>query len=83
MMFTEFMHFYSYTADEALGEYAKRFFALCNSMFRLQGNKNLTDLYISASGNSGGSEADKLASQFKKQAKGNQGILQEVRIIKK
>ena len=83
MMFAEFLSFYGYTADQALSEYAKRFFGLANSMLRIQGSQNLTNLYISASGNAGGNEAEKLASQFKKQAKGNHGILQEVRIIKK
>jgi len=83
MMFTEFIHYYGYTADEALNEYAKRFFGLVNSMFRLKGNERLTSLYIASAGANGGSDAEKLATEFRKQSRGNHGVLQEVRNIKK
>lgn len=82
-MFSEFLHFYNYTADSALNEYAKRFFALVNQMYRLQGKYSLNELVIANNAVNGGSDAEKLADELKKQAKGNHGIIQEVRNIKK
>jgi hypothetical protein len=83
MMFADFIHFYGYTADKALSEYAKRFFSLANSMYRIKGLDNINNLVIASNATSGGSNAEKLMTEFKKQAKGNHGILEEVRIIKK
>lgn len=81
-MFGEFIHYYNYTADEALNEYAKRFFGLVNSMYRLVARDKLTQLIINNNATIGGKEAEKLADELKKQSKGNQGVLEEVRNIK-
>jgi hypothetical protein len=81
-MFAEFIRFYGYTAEQALGEYAKRFFALCNSMYRIAGKESLELLVINSNAMSGGDDASRLADNLKKQAKGNHAILQEVKVIK-
>jgi len=83
MMFADFIHFYGYTAEQALNEYAKRFFSLANSMYRIKGVDSINQLVIASNAASGGDNAQKLMNEFKKQAKGNHGILEEVRIIKK
>jgi hypothetical protein len=83
MMFADFIHFYGYTADQALSEYAKRFFGLANSMYRIKGVDSMNQLVIASNAASGGDGAQQLMNEFKRQAKGNQGILEEVRVIKK
>jgi len=82
-MFAEFMAYYRYNASDALNEYAKRFFALCSSMYRLQAKSSLETLVIANTINSDGKNAQKLADQYKKQIDGNDQILREVRNIKK
>ena len=82
MMFAEFIRHYSYTAEQALDEYAKRFFALVNSMYRVQAKEAIMALHVGSAGNTGGKDAQKVLDQLNKQAKGNQAILEEVRIIK-
>lgn len=82
MMFTEFMHYYNYTADQTLTEYAKRFFGLVNSMYRVQGKKALEHISIVSAGTNGGQDGSKIVDEFKKQYKGQHGILQEVRNLK-
>lgn len=82
MMFAKFIRFYNYTAEQALNEYAIRFFALVNSMLRIEGENNLTNLMIVNYGTNGGSETNNLFEQYKKQAGGNNEILQEIRSIK-
>jgi len=81
-MFSEFLHFYNYSADQALNEYARRFFGLANQMYRLQGKYSLNKLVIANNATNGGSEAEKLADELRKQARGNHGILEEVRTVK-
>jgi hypothetical protein len=83
MMFPEFMTFYHYTAEQALAEYAKRFFSLLNSMYRIQAKEQYDDLMISSTAYSGGKEAESLAKKLQDRSKGNQKILEEVRIIKR
>lgn len=83
MMFPEFVRFYGYTAEEALNEYAKRFFSLINSMFRLQAKEQLSTLAITSNAYNGGKEAQNLAKKLEDQSRGNQKILEEVRVIKK
>jgi hypothetical protein len=82
-MFAEFIQYYRYTADEALGEYAKRFFALCASMYKLKAKEYMISLANQSHAFSGGKEAKKLAEQYHKDYLGTDKILQEVRNIKK
>lgn len=81
-MFAEFLHFYNYTADTTLNEFAKRFFGLVNQMYRLQGKYSLNSLVIANNAANGGSEAEQLADDLVQQSRGNHGILEEVRIVK-
>jgi hypothetical protein len=81
-MFADFIHFYNYTAEQALGEYAKRFFGLCSSMYRIKAKTNLMDLMVINHGTNGGDKAEGFIDELNKQAKGNHGILEEVRNIK-
>jgi hypothetical protein len=82
-MFADFMQFYNYKAEEALNEYAKRFFGLCGSMYRLKAKDNLIQLINLSNGMAGGKEARKLADLYSNQAEGNDKILREIRNIKK
>lgn len=82
-MFADFLHYYKYTADQTLNEYAVRFFALCSSMYRLKARDNIITLTNLTNGFAGGKEAKKLAEEYQKQYDGNDKILQEVRNIKK
>jgi len=81
-MLPQFIRFYGYTAQQALDEYAVRFFSLVNYMRRLEATELLNELSILSSAFAGGKEARPLVEQLKKQAKGVQGIVQEVRNVK-
>lgn len=81
-MIPEFMRFYGYTATDTLQELARTFFSLVNSMYRLQAKESLEAIVNTSTAMSGGSEADKVISELKKQEKGVSGIVEEVRNIK-
>ena len=83
MMFPEFLRFYGYTAEEALNEYAKRFFSLVNMMLRIQAKEMLNAVTVTNTGTNGGKDGEKVIDELRKQSKGNQGILNEVRNIRK
>jgi hypothetical protein len=82
-MFADFLQFYGYKAEEALNEYAKRFFALCRSMYKLKARDNIVDLTNLSYAFAGGKDIKKLAEQYKKDYEGNDRILREIRNIKK
>lgn len=82
-MFPQFLRFYSYTAGQALNEYAITFFTLVNSMHRLTADEALGRITESSVAFSGGSEGAKIVDEYKKQSKGISGIVEEVRNIKK
>lgn len=77
------MQFYGYKTQDVLNEFAVTFFSLVNSMSRIKGNDSLILLSINSAAFNGGSEGKTVAEQLQKQSKGNHGILQEVRNIKK
>ena len=79
-MFTEFIRFYNYTAEQALNEYGKRFFALCSQMYRVKAKESLSDYMVQASVQS--KEGKKYVEELQKQEKGMEGIIQEVRIAR-
>jgi hypothetical protein len=81
MIVPEYIRFYGYTSNEVLLEYAKTFFALVNSMYRLQAKEALlfvNNVAAAMSGKDGKSHVEAL----QKQEKGLHGIVQEVRVIK-
>lgn len=83
MMLPEFMRFYKYTASQTLDEFAVTFFALLNSMHRLQAREAIQTIAYNSAAFSGGKEASSIMDNLKKQEKGLHGIVQEVRSIKK
>lgn len=72
------MRFYGYTKEQTLNEYARSFFGLINSMYRLKGEESLSLIQVHSALN--GSE-DAL-DNIKKESKGIHGILKEARIAK-
>lgn len=82
-MFPQYIRFYGYTAEQALNELAKTFFALVNAMYRLEAQEAIKEIRNTSVAYTGGSEGDKIVSELNKQAKGIHGIVQEVRNIKK
>lgn len=77
-MYAEFIRFYHYTAEEALNEYAKRFFALCSQMYRVKAKESLSDYMVNAAVQSG-QDGKKVVEELQKQEKGIEGIIQEVK----
>lgn len=82
MMIPEFMRFYGYTISQVLDEMAITFFALMNSMYRLKGKESLDDLMVHSAAISGGSQAESIISELKRQSKGLHGVVEEVRTVK-
>ena len=80
MMVPEYMRFYGQDASQALGEYAKRFFSLINSMYRLQAKEALTSVTVISAAVSG--DNNNVISDLQKQERGIHGIVQEARSIK-
>ena len=79
MVMPEFMRFYSYTASEALYEYAQTFFSLLNSMYRLQAKESMRDITNASAAFSGEKSVIK---ELEKQERGKHGLVQEVRVVK-
>jgi hypothetical protein len=78
-MIPEFIRHYHYTATDTLNEYAVRFFALVNAMYRLKAQESLeliSNVNTAFNGNS-----DHI-HDLKKQEKGIAGIVEEVRVIR-
>lgn len=73
------MRFYGYTLADTMNEYARSFFSLVNSMYRLQAEEQIRNIEVEAVAN-GSNEA---FEGIKKKSKGLHGIIQEVRIVKK
>lgn len=82
MIIPEFIRFYGYSVEQALNDYAVRFFSLANSMYRLQARESLMQLTLINAGSAGGSDAQTVIDELKKKEKGLHGILEEVRVIK-
>lgn len=82
MMIPEFIRFYGYTVSQVMDEAAITFFALMNSMYRLQGKESLNQLSVQSAAFQGGSGATQIIEDLKKQAKGLHGIVEEVRTVK-
>jgi hypothetical protein len=82
-MFPQYLRFYGYTATEALNEYGITFFTLVNAMNRIMATEALGNITQVSASYSGGAEGAKIIDEYKKQARGISGILEEVRNIKK
>ena len=76
------MHFYKYTLAQTLDEYAVTFYTLLGAMYRLQARQALSDIGNYAS-SQGGDSSQSYIEQLRKQERGIQGILKEVKIAKK
>ena len=80
-MYVEFLSFYNYTAEQALSEYAKRFFALVSQMYRVKA-KQLLEQYSIFGAAQSGKEGKSVIEQLQKQQRGIEGIIQEVKNYK-
>lgn len=74
-MIPEFMRFYGYTLAEVMGEYARTFYSLINSMYQIKAQEALEAVSCN-------NATDDLVSAYKKQAKGLHGVVQEVKIAR-
>ena len=80
MIVPQFLRFYQgYTAESVLSEYAIRFFALLNSMFRLEAEEKISTAVLVSAGVNGN---DEVIENLKKQSRGLHGILNEVKTAK-
>lgn len=83
-MFAEFVHYYpGYTAETALNEYAVRFYALLNGMYRLKAAERIEQTISRAVSTSGGDGLTNYLENEKRQAGGGHAILEEVRTVKR
>ena len=81
-MFADFISHYSYTADQALGLFAKTYFALVAQMHRIKARESLSAYVTVAAAMSGGNDAKKVIDSLQKQEKGLEGILHEARTLR-
>lgn len=80
MVVPQFLRFYSgYTNSKAMGEYAKTFFSLVNSMFRLQAEESLTRIVDASAAVNGG---EGVIDKYKQASQGISGMVREAKIIK-
>lgn len=80
MIVPEFVSYYHYNVTDTLNEYARTFFALSNSMYRLKANRSLSNISeISAALSK---DKSSVINDLVKQSKGLSGIVEEVRIAK-
>lgn len=79
MIVPKFMRFYGYTASQALSERAQTFFALVNSMYRVQAEDSIRDIVNTSAAMNGHQET---IAELRKQERGVAGIVREVRGIK-
>ena len=83
MIFPTFLRFYpGYTAEFALSEYARRFYALCNGMYRIQASEQISRIGEVAAGMADPKERRGIIAKLEKQESGLSGILKEVRAVK-
>lgn len=73
-MVAEFIRFYGYTAEQALDEFAVRFFALSNSMLQIQADETLTAVMANNAN-------EEVVSKLRTQSRGLPGVVQEVRNV--
>lgn len=80
-MIAEFVHFYpGYTAESALNEYAVRFYALLNAMYRLKASERIEETYSRAASQS--PQLSEYVEGQRRLAGGGHAILEEVKIVK-
>lgn len=83
MIVPEFLRFYpGYTAASVLNEYAVRFFALTNSMYRIQAIETINHVQAIVIGNAEPKDRSNAIDKLEKSSKGIHGIVEEVRTIK-
>jgi hypothetical protein len=79
-MIPEFIRFYGYTRSQVLGEYARSFFAMVNSMLELSAKEMLDRIIVNNTNydESGRSTINRL----ERQCRGLDAIIEEVKIAK-
>jgi hypothetical protein len=82
MMIAQFIRFYPYTVEQVLDMFAKTFFSLSNAMLRVQAIEQLERIKASAYPHMESIDQTSMAKSYTQLAKGNQGVLDEVRVIK-
>lgn len=82
-MVAEFMKFYHYKLDEVLNMYAISFYALLASMYQVKAMDNKELAYATAVAHAGGDSFAEYIKAMDKQAKGAEGLLKEVRLVRK
>lgn len=78
MMIPEYMRFYGQSPNQVLSEYAITFFALCDSMYRIQAKEILNEILAVSSGMNG-DESKSVVDDLRKQSRGMRGIVDEVK----
>lgn len=81
-MIAEFMTYYHYSLDQTLMMYAVSFYALLASMYRLKAVETQEKAYMIAVAFAGGDSFKEYIEHLDKQAKGAQGLLDEVRVVR-
>lgn len=82
-MFAEFVHYYpGYTAESALQEYAVRFYALLNAMYRLKALDLIEQTHSRIVSASTQQALDSYLEAMKRRAGGGHAILREVQTVK-
>lgn len=82
-MIGEFIHYYhAYTVESVLTMYAKTFFSMLSTMYRLKGQDNQQNAYRTAVAFAGGDTFSKYIEENTRQAKGTKGLLEEVRLVR-
>lgn len=80
MVVPQFMRFYRVTVDQSLDEFAVRFFALANAMFRLKSQEQIDDISSFAVAQR---DPQSAIAELEKSSKGLHGILEEVEVVKR
>jgi len=81
-MFAEYVWYYKQSPDVVLNEPAKRFFSMCNSMYKLRANDDIRKMIIVGASFAGGNEAKTVYNSLERESQGNDQLLKEIEIIK-
>lgn len=82
MIIPEFIRFYNYSVEETLKLPARLFYTLVNSMYRLQAKEMLSNVQSTSIG-MGGDKDGTYINHITKQLKGKDGLLREVKVVKR
>jgi len=74
------MRFYNCTLDSVLSTYTRTFFALLNSLFQIKADEMLESIATQQAVHS--EDGRVIIDQLKKQSKGLNGLVNEVKVVK-